>query len=154
MSVHIQICLMAVYNWGLHDERLQEHMWRLQDFKPRVATAAQQAQQRLAKASSVTSLAVKPKGKAANGTKGKQAVVAKGTKGKKGSKVVEDDAPKKKRDRTHWDGANVARGRSVERIPSNRRFADAARIHQVCCSACCRIQPTCVTSVTTAYCFY
>ncbi len=83
-------------------------------------SAARQAEQQLAKASSVTSLAPKPKGKGAKGTKGK-AAAAKGRKGgtpKKGNRVVWDSVPQKRR--------------SGERGPTaGRQFASAARLHQV-----------------------
>ncbi len=83
-------------------------------------SAARQAEQHLAKASSVTSLAPKPKGKAAKGAKGK-AAAAKGRKGatsKKGDRVVWDSIPQKRR--------------SGERGPiAGRQFASAARLHQV-----------------------
>ncbi|KAL0017920.1 hypothetical protein WJX77_000340 [Trebouxia sp. C0004] len=87
------------------------------DFRPR-PSAARQAEQQLAKATSVTSLAPKPKGKAAKGTKGK-AAAAKGRKGtpKKGNRVVWDSIPQKRR--------------SGECGPiAGRQFAGAARLHQ------------------------
>ena len=83
-------------------------------------SAARQAEQQLAKASSVTSLAPKPKGKAAKGAKGKVAA-AKGRKGgtpKKGNRVVWDSVPQKRR--------------LGERASSaGRQFASAAKLHQV-----------------------
>lgn len=83
-------------------------------------SAARQAEQQLAKASSVTSLAPKPKGKAAKALKGK-AAAAKGRKGgtpKKGNRVVWDSVPQKRR--------------PGERGPTaGRHFASAARLHQV-----------------------
>lgn len=101
----------------------------LQDFKPRVASAAQQPERWLGKASSMTSLAAKPKGRTAKGTKGKLTAAAKGTKGKKkGSKAADADTPRKKSDRVNWNAAGAGRRRSVER-PSGRQFADAARLH-------------------------
>lgn len=102
----------------------------LQDFKPRVASAAQQPEQWLGKASSMTSLAAKPKGKTAKGTKGKLTTAAKGTRGKKkGSKAADADTPRKKSDRVNWNAAGAAKRRSVEQAPSGRHFADAARLH-------------------------
>ncbi|KAL3147303.1 hypothetical protein ABBQ32_002790 [Trebouxia sp. C0010 RCD-2024] len=99
------------------------------DFKPRVASAAQQPERWLGKASSMTSLAAKPKGRTAKGTKGKLTAAAKGTKGKKkGSKAADADTPRKKSDRVNWNAAGAGRRRSVER-PSGRQFADAARLH-------------------------
>ena len=103
----------------------------LQDFRPRAPSAAQQAEQRLAKASSLTSLAGKPKGKAAKGTKGKQAAAAKGTKGKKGSKAADDDTPRKRSNIANWNAAGGGKRRSVAQAASGRQFADAARLHQV-----------------------
>ena len=104
----------------------------LQDFRPRAPSAAQQAEQRLAKASSLTSLAGKLKGKAAKGTKGKQAAAAaKGTKGKKGSKAANDDTPRKRSNIAKWNAAGVGKQRNVEQAASGRQFADAARSHQV-----------------------
>ena len=91
-------------------------------------SAAQQAEQRLAKASSVTSLVVKPKGKAAKGLKGKQAGTGKGAKGRK---TLDDDTPRKKRDRVNWNAAGLGRRRSVDQAPAGRQFADAASLHQV-----------------------
>lgn len=82
----------------------------------------------MAKASSLTSLAGKPKGKAA---KGKQAAAAKGTKGKNGSKAADDNTPRKRSDRVKWNAAGGGKRRIVERAPSGRQFADAARLHQV-----------------------
>ena len=105
----------------------------MQDFRPRMPSATQQAEQQLAKASSVTSLAGKPKGKTTKGTKGKQAATAKGTKGKKASKAADDSTPRKKNDRVNWNGAGTAKRRSMERVPSGRQFADVARLHQVLC---------------------
>ena len=94
----------------------------LQDFRPRMPSAARQAEQQLAKASSVTSLAPKPKGKAAKGTKGK-AAAAKGRKGgtpKKGNRVVWDSVPQKRRSGDRAGGPSAG-----------RQFASAARLHQV-----------------------
>jgi len=85
-------------------------------------SAARQAEQQLAKASSVTSLAPKPKGKAAKGNKGK-AAAAKGRKGgtpKKGSRVVWDSVPQKRRSGDRAGGPSAG-----------RQFASAARLHQV-----------------------
>ena len=93
--------------------------------------AALQAEQRLAKASSVTSLAVKPKGKAAKGTKGKQAAAAKGFKGKKSGKAADEDVPRRKNDRVSWNANGMEKRRKLERAPSGRQFASAARVHQV-----------------------
>ncbi|KAL0050832.1 hypothetical protein WJX82_008034 [Trebouxia sp. C0006] len=91
------------------------------DFRPRMPSAARQAEQQLAKASSVTSLAPKPKGKAAKGTKGK-AAAAKGRKGgtpKKGNRVVWDSVPQKRRSGDRAGGPSAG-----------RQFASAARLHQ------------------------
>ena len=83
-------------------------------------SAARQTEQQLAKASSVTSLAPKPKGKAAKGAKGKVAA-AKGRKGgtpKKGNRVVWDSVPQKRRPGERASSAG-------------RQFASAAKLHQV-----------------------
>ena len=75
-------------------------------------------QQQLAKASSVTSLALKPKGKAAKGPKGKAAAA----KGRKGDAL-------KKSERVIWDSQ---KRRAVEGVPAaGRQFANASRLHQV-----------------------
>ena len=86
----------------------------------------------------MTSLAAKPKGKTAKGTKGKPATAAKGTKGKKkGSKAADVDTPRKKSNRVDWNAAGAGKRRSVERAPAGRLFADAARLHhQVQTVAC------------------
>ena len=85
-------------------------------------STAQQTEQQLAKASSVTSLAPKPKGKAAKGAKGKQAAAAAAaTKTRKGDSA-------KKSGKVAWD---AQKRRSLDRAPSGRQFANAARLHQV-----------------------
>ena len=82
------------------------------------SAARQTGQQQLAKASSVTSLALKPKGKAAKGPKGKAAAA----KGRKGDAL-------KKSDRVIWDSQ---KRRAVEGAPAaGRQFANASSLHQV-----------------------
>lgn len=93
----------------------------LQDFRPRMMSTAQQTEQQLAKASSVTSLAPKPKGKAAKAAKGKPAAAAAATKTRKGDSA-------KKSGKVAWD---AQKRRSLDRAPSGRQFANAARLHQV-----------------------
>lgn len=88
-----------------------------------MASTAQQTEQQLAKASSVTSLAPKPKGKGAKGVKAKQAAAAAtaaaAAKARKGDR---------KSDRVAWD---AQKRRSFDKAPSGRLFANAARLHQV-----------------------